>query len=321
MKTNKLLGSLSHKQKAWVIVLPLLVLGLFYVMKIRSPGEEPLQTLVIEQAHFEVFISSTASIQPEVRIAISPPVRGRAERVLIEEGSQVKKGQILAWMSSQDRVALIDAARNQGPAAVKKWSQIYKETPIYAPGDGKVIRLNLIEGQMINSTDIAFELSNRLIVNAQVDESDIRQIRVGQKARVRLDAFPEKTFEAQVSRISEQSSTANGVNIFQVTLLPVTEVPELKSGLTASSYFIVHEKTDAKLAPAWLAEGRENSVAEVFIRNAEGVTEKRTIQFGKSNGDKIEILSELAGTDTILYRPLKFSEKTKGLNFLNRKQK
>jgi macrolide-specific efflux system membrane fusion protein len=53
---------------------------------------------------------------PQNRLEIKPPIAGRAEEVLVNEGELVKAGQIIAWMSSTDRAALLDAARAQGPA-------------------------------------------------------------------------------------------------------------------------------------------------------------------------------------------------------------
>ncbi|MEK7223385.1 MAG: biotin/lipoyl-binding protein, partial [Pseudomonadota bacterium] len=55
----------------------------------------------------EVTILSTGVVQPRNRLEIKPPVAGRADEVLVAEGEAVKKGQILAWMSSTERAALI----------------------------------------------------------------------------------------------------------------------------------------------------------------------------------------------------------------------
>lgn len=311
---------MKTSQKILIIAVPVVILGLFMALRPKSE-DVPLQTLVIEEAPFEVTISSTASVLPENRILITPPSRGRVDKVLVKEGDSVKSGQILGWMSSQDRVALIDAARSGGPKEVAKWENIYKQSPLYAPTSGKIIRQNLVEGQTVNPTDTLFEISDRLVVVAQVDESDIRQINVGQKANIRLDAFPDQTFVAEVSRISQQSQVISGVNLFQVTLIPQSDVAELKSGLTAATYFVVHSTENAKLVPSWVAGGKENSKAELFIKSADGKTAMRAVQFGRSNGEKVEILSDLASSDQILFRPLNLQTPSKGLNFLNRKQK
>jgi len=51
---------------------------------------------------------------PENRIEIKPPIQGRIDQLLVDEGDTVKTGQTLAWMSSSDRAAVLDAARARG---------------------------------------------------------------------------------------------------------------------------------------------------------------------------------------------------------------
>ena len=53
------------------------------------------------------------------------------------------KGQILAWMSSTERAALMDAARSKGPEEVSRWEELYRPTPILAPIRGTVISRNI----------------------------------------------------------------------------------------------------------------------------------------------------------------------------------
>ena len=57
-------------------------------------------------------ISTTGSVLPRNRLEVKPPVSGRIEEILVKEGDQVKAGQILVWMSSTERAALLDAAAN-----------------------------------------------------------------------------------------------------------------------------------------------------------------------------------------------------------------
>ena len=64
---------------------------------------------------------------------IKPPIAGRIEKLLVDEGDDVTSGQILGWMSSTDRAAILDAARAQGPEESKRWEDAYKPTPIVAP--------------------------------------------------------------------------------------------------------------------------------------------------------------------------------------------
>lgn len=66
-------------------------------------------------------VQATGNVQPLNRLELRPPVAGRVEQVLVQEGDYVKRGQTLAWISSSERAALLDAARAQGEAELKKW--------------------------------------------------------------------------------------------------------------------------------------------------------------------------------------------------------
>src|SRR5687768_2876573 len=63
----------------------------------------------------EQTVEATGSVAPLNRVEIKPPIGGRVEQLLVEEGDAVKAGQIVAWISSNDRAAILDAARARGP--------------------------------------------------------------------------------------------------------------------------------------------------------------------------------------------------------------
>ena len=103
----------------------------------------------------------------------------------------VKTGQTLALMSSTERAALLDAAQTQGPEAIKYWEDVYKPTPLLSPIDGEVIVSKDYPGQTITASDVIVVLSDHLIVQAQVDETDIGKIKLGQEVTLSLDAYPQ----------------------------------------------------------------------------------------------------------------------------------
>ena len=55
-------------------------------------------------------VDTTGEIQPRNRLDVKPPIAGRLEELLVDEGHKVKKGQILGWISSTERATLLDAA-------------------------------------------------------------------------------------------------------------------------------------------------------------------------------------------------------------------
>jgi macrolide-specific efflux system membrane fusion protein len=71
---------------------------------------------------------------------------------------------------------VLDAARAQGPDALKRWEEDYKATPIVAPLSGTLILRDVVVGQTVDSASVLFAMSDKLIVLAQVDESDIGRV-------------------------------------------------------------------------------------------------------------------------------------------------
>lgn len=105
------------KRKYWIVVgvVIVAVVAFSFLAKKRSKLEIAYKDFVIENGNLEVTILATGTVQPENRLEIKPPVPGRIEEVLVKEGQVVKRGDVLAWMSSTERAALLDAARSQGP--------------------------------------------------------------------------------------------------------------------------------------------------------------------------------------------------------------
>ena len=135
-------------------------------------------------------VDTTGAVAPMNRVEIQPSAAGRIERILVEEGDRIKTGQVLALMSSSDRVAILDAARAMGEEQYNYWQDAYKPIKVVAPLDGTIILKNIVEGQTVGQSTVLFAMSDRLILIANVDESDVGKIRDGQRAVITLDAYP-----------------------------------------------------------------------------------------------------------------------------------
>ena len=95
--------------------------------------------LKVERGPLRVTLRESATVQPEHRLTVTPPIPGRIDTINVSNGAAVKQGQVLAWISSTDRAALMDAARAAGGKEVAFWEDIYKPAPLIAPLDGHII--------------------------------------------------------------------------------------------------------------------------------------------------------------------------------------
>ena len=84
---------------------------------------------------------------------------------------------------TSSRAALLDAAQFKGDEAMEYWETIYKPTLLIAPIDGTVIVSQTQPGQSIAAEQAIVVIADRLIVSAYVNESDIGNVAIGQKAK------------------------------------------------------------------------------------------------------------------------------------------
>ena len=148
------------------------------------------------------------------------PFLGKSiEKILVKEGQKVKIGDVLALMSSTDRATLLDAAKLEGEENVKYWEDVYKATPLIAPIDGEVIVRAVEPGQTVTASDAVIVLSDRLIVKAQVDETDLGRIKLDQNVNIIMDAYPGINIKGHVGHIAYESKLINN-EILTIGILP-----------------------------------------------------------------------------------------------------
>lgn len=299
----------------WISAAALLVLIAVaaYAYVQRRETAPTYRELPVERGDIAVTILSTGTVQPENRLEIKPPIVGRVEQVLVAEGQRVAKGQILAWMSSSERAALIDAARAQGPAELKRWEELYRPTPIMAPIAGTIIQRNVESGQTFSATDAVFVMSDRLTVKAQVDETDIAQIRLKQTATIVLDAYPDQSVPAQVDQIAYDAKTVNNVTTYIVDVLPRTTPSFMRSGMTANVTFEVATRNNVlTLANDAIKMIGDNERAVLLKTAGDAKPSLRKIQVGITDGKRSEIIAGLSEGDVVMVADKKGRQRSGG---------
>ncbi|MEJ2744425.1 MAG: efflux RND transporter periplasmic adaptor subunit [bacterium] len=240
---------ITLKKMIGALAIVVIIIGAIFMFRQGDGTDENITEIDTSRCDIRSIISTTGEVQPQNRLELKPPIGGRVEEILVEEGDRVKVGQILAWMSSTDRAALLDAARSQGEEALEYWREAYKATPLISPIDGDVIVRAVEPGQTVTSATAVLVLSDRLIVNAQVDETDVGRVRVGQRAVVSLDAYPDVKAPSKVDHISYESKIVNNVTIYEVDVLPERVPDVFRSGMSAVVEIIEASKEDVLCLP------------------------------------------------------------------------
>ena len=297
----------NNKLRIVLIVLSLLVISIFVMFKMKSSqGPEIIQVISPHIGTIQTFIATTGTVLPQNRLEVKPQVNGRIESILVKEGQKIKVGQILGWMSSTERAALLDAAQGQGSEVLDHWKQIYKPIPILSPIDGEVIVATIQPGQTVTTTDDVVVLSDHLIVRAQVDETDIGKIQLGQKAFISLDAYPDQRIEATVEHIYNESSTVNNVTIYNVDLLPKDVPMFFRSGMNSSIDFETANKENVLMLQAdAIQKGYDGNYV---LLEGDDIKHpmKRAVKLGITDDKDYEILDGLTVTDKVLLITKKF---------------
>jgi len=130
-----------------------------------------------------------------------------------------------------------------------------------SPLDGVITKLNIEEGEtaitgtMNNPGTVLLTIADLSFVEAEIeiDETDIVDVVVGQPAEVRIDAFPDEVFAAEVievgrSPISAVQSTSQAVN-FKVVVRVLESVPSARPGLSCTADVLTATRRDAIAVP------------------------------------------------------------------------
>jgi len=293
----------------WVLGIAAIVVaaGSIYYFGFAEKEPKPsYREVSVTRGDIDATILSTGVVQPRNRLEIKPPIAGRAEQVLVQEGERVTKGQIMAWMSSTERAALIDAARARGPEELKRWEELYRPTPVLAPIDGTIILRSVEPGQTFTGSDAVFVMSDRLTIKAQVDETDISRIRLRQHAQLMLDAYPNQTFAGAVDQIAYDAKNVNNVTTYQVDVLPKKAPSFMRSGMTANVRFVTESRQDVLLVPseAVKSRGSKNTV-RLAAASPDDQPEEKEIKIGLTDGRVTEVLDGLKENDKVLVQKLR----------------
>lgn len=302
-----------------VAVVVILSMKFFSSCKKVNGDLQVARTAKVERGNLSVVVEATGTVKPYNRVEIKAPIAGRIDEVLVREGDEVKQGQVLARMSSTERAVLLDAARPKGEEVVKRWEEAYQPAPLLAPLDGTIIVRSVEPGQTVTTADPVVVLSDRLIVEALVDETDLAFIRLGQPVEITLDAYRDQEVPGSVHHIAFESMLENNVNVYAIDVVPTEMLASFRSGMSANLTFIMKDLQDVLLVPseavvAWPKTFPKPQGAEfaVYEKRFSGKLVPLAVRIGESDGRMTEITEGLKeGAQVVIVRK---KEKPKSAN-------
>ena len=192
---------------------------------------------------------------------------------------------------------------------------------IYSPIDGVVLSKSVEEGQTVASSFntptlfvIANDLTNMQVV-ANVDEADIGNVQMGQKVVFSVDAFPNESFQGQVTQVRQEATTSNNVVTYEVVISAPNPDLKLKPGLTANVTIYTVERQNvlcvATKALRFNPSAEENTAGpndtivdckgrhKLWTRKGHVFT-AHPVKIGISSGNNTEILSGMKEGEAVI---------------------
>jgi len=200
---------------------------------------------------------------------------------------------------------------------LKQAREDLSRTVVRAPGGGFVVLREVFQDNQKRKPragDTVFQgqpllylpdLSS-MLVKSQLREEDMHKIKMGQSASVRVDAYPDASFQGEVDNIGVLAIEATGSNSvgkhFQYTVKLKGTDERLRPGMTARVSIIADKVKDVLVVPV-AALFQDDKRRYCYVLNS-GKLEATPVKVGRSNEDWVEILEGLtAGQRVSLVKP------------------
>ncbi len=369
----------SSRVRLWLALggaLILLFLALYLWGPLR-PAEEVTTAVVsrLYPAQAYTVLNASGYVVAQRKAAVSSKSTGRLASLVVEEGSRVKKGEIIATLENEDLVA----AKNQAAAQVKeadaglKTAQAeltdaelqykrfktlvekdlvarqdfdtavarYKKaqagvasaqahirvmqaglantqaaleyTYIRSPFDGVVTTKYAEVGEVVAPFGAAVNARaavvtmadlNSLMVEADVAESNLDKVKLGEPCEVSLDAIPDRRFAGQVHMIVPTADRTKATVLTKVKFLEKDDriLPEMSAKVAFLSRPLEPGERQPRLAlPKGALVTREGkSFAYLVKDNAARLV---PVTMGETMGDRVEIKDGLKDGDRVVLKP------------------
>lgn len=243
-------------------------------------------------------------------------MRGLHDRKLIDEDSFVTSTNNLEiaevdLMSSRESL-------EQARAQLEQQQDRLSKTRVYSPIDGTVTTLDIKVGETAISSSTNIPGSSLMTVanpasihtEVNVDEADIANVAVGQKARIFAIAYPDQPVDGVVDSIAVSAKVAEGQQgqsfAIKIRLLDPEKIT-LRPGMTCRAEIFTATKGDVLAAPiqAILVEEdltKNETRRDVFV-SRDGRATKVSVEVGLSDDTYQEIVSGLSSGDDVITGP------------------
>jgi RND family efflux transporter MFP subunit len=282
------------KQKQYVIaMLVLLAAGMFLMLagcgtseaNSNSAAAVAVRMAKVEQANIAQPIRTTGVLSGKAESKLSFKIGGIIDRVNVNEGQSVRRGQLLATLKLAEINAQVNQAQNAFDKAERdllRLQKLYRDSiatlqqfqdattgyevaksaleiakfnqqyaSIYAPSAGKILKRFVEANELISPGTPVLSMRNiqdGWVVKTGLADRDVVRVVIGDTARLTFDAYPNQSFSATVSEISGTASPMTGTYEVELRVEPAGGTPFL-SGMIAKVEISPSKKAGVSLVP------------------------------------------------------------------------
>jgi len=276
--------------------------------------------LIIQAQKAEQILTTVANFLDETSTLLTTAIAGANMSVQTIAGYQASisvarssvSQSLSALNSAESRLSLdvagatsqtVDAQKasvNAAQAAVSLADAQLSQTIIRAPISGIITRQDGNVGESIapNQQFLTLMSASRFQIDAYVSETDMAHIKIGDKSSVRLDAYPDDTFDAIIIAVDPASTMQNGASAYKVTAQFSSDDVRIKAGLTANVSVTTGEVDNVLVVPL-SAIIKGDDVSSVVLIGANGARTIVPVVLGLRDDTNVQILSGLTEGDTV----------------------
>ncbi|MCI6808931.1 MAG: efflux RND transporter periplasmic adaptor subunit [Spirochaetia bacterium] len=228
------------------------------------------------------YVFTNGEIQTQTAIEVFPAIGGTVVEMKVSLGSPVKKGDVIAYVDPSDA------------------GSYYVKSPVVAPIDGSIISSPVKTGQKVNVSSVVTKIGDidNLQINAKIPERFVADLKIGQKAEISLEAYPEVIFNAHVVRISPVVDPATRTK--EIILNFDKTDSRVNSGMFAKVKLYTNEYA-GEITISQDALVNNNDEYYLYVVNEDGETvSKRKVTLGKNVDGKYQILDGVGVGETVV---------------------
>ena len=230
---------------------------------------------------------------------------------LLEDADKAYQMGLNKQTAAKSQAAVARAEVEKARASLERYETDLKYATISSPMDGLVLSRDVEVGDAVSSILVLGSQATRVMglgdvsevyVLGKVDEADIGRVYLGQRARIVVESFKDKSFEGKVTKISPLGVEKDNVTTFEVRVSIQNPGGELKTNMTANAEVILEEKKNVLMVPESAVVYDKDRKPSLEVPDPKGPNGKRkvAVKLGISNGVKTEVAEGLKEGDKVV---------------------